>query len=128
VKRPRPKHRTRQSFTAEELHRFLEAARGDRFHALYLLLVDTGLRPGEALALEWEDVDLKAQRLAVRQNLENRRGRLKLKATKTERRKDASTISLWSGSVKASAYDVVCDSRSNPRPARPGVRRKASRS
>jgi integrase len=36
----------------------------DRFHALYVLAVHTGMRPGELLALKWEDVDLEAGILA----------------------------------------------------------------
>lgn len=36
----------------------IEAARGDRFEALYILAVTTGMRLGELLALKWHDVDL----------------------------------------------------------------------
>jgi integrase len=37
---------------------FLEASRGERLEALYVLAVHCGLREGELLALRWEDVDL----------------------------------------------------------------------
>jgi integrase len=33
------------------------SAEPDRFHALYVLAVHTGMRPGELLALKWEDVE-----------------------------------------------------------------------
>ncbi len=36
----------------------LEAAQGSRYRPLFVLLVNTGLRRGEALALRWSDVDL----------------------------------------------------------------------
>jgi integrase len=44
----------------------LEAARGDRLEALYVLAIHTGMRQGELLALKWEDVDLDAAVLRVR--------------------------------------------------------------
>lgn len=47
----------------------LEAARGDRLEALYVLAVTTGMRQGELLALRWRDVDLDAQHLQVRGTL-----------------------------------------------------------
>lgn len=44
---------------SEEARAFLEAARGDRFEALYVVAVTTGLRRGELLGLRWSDVDLR---------------------------------------------------------------------
>lgn len=50
----------------EQARAFLEAARGDRLEALYVLAVHTGMRQGELLSLRWEDVDLEAGVLRVR--------------------------------------------------------------
>lgn len=44
---------------------FLEAARGERLEALYVVAVHCGLRQGELLALHWEDVDLDAAKPAL---------------------------------------------------------------
>lgn len=44
--------------TAEERAKFREAIAGTGHEALFLLLMGTGLRPGEALALGWEHLDL----------------------------------------------------------------------
>ena len=44
---------------------FLEASRGERLEALYVLAVHCGLREGELLALCWEDVDLEAVKPAL---------------------------------------------------------------
>ena len=44
-----------------------------RLEALFLLLIDTGLRPGEALALGWSDLDLDASWLRVERGLGRRR-------------------------------------------------------
>ena len=50
---------------SEECAAFLEASRGERLEALYVLAIHCGLREGELLALRWEDVDLEAVRPAV---------------------------------------------------------------
>lgn len=42
----------------KEARAFLEAARGDRFEALYVVAVTTGMRRGELLGLRWPDVTL----------------------------------------------------------------------
>lgn len=49
----------------EEAGRFLEAARPDRYFALWATLLTGGLRPGEALGLRWSDVNLDTGRLHV---------------------------------------------------------------
>jgi integrase len=47
----------------------LEAAQSSRYAPLSALLVHTGLRRGEALALRWTDVDLERKTLRVRGTL-----------------------------------------------------------
>jgi integrase len=58
----------------EQIKRFLEAANGERFYALYVLAIHTGLRQGELLGLRWEDVDLEARTLCVRRTLSGAEG------------------------------------------------------
>jgi len=41
----------------------------DRFHAFYVLAVHAGMRPGELLALKWDDVDLEAGILSINRTL-----------------------------------------------------------
>ena len=50
---------------SEECAAFLEASRGERLGALYVLAVHCGLREGELLALRWEDANLEAVKPAV---------------------------------------------------------------
>jgi len=50
-----------------EIVRFIEAAKSDRLHALFILAATTGLRRGELLGLRWQDVDLKAGTITVTQ-------------------------------------------------------------
>ena len=53
----------------EQVNALLDAARGDRLEALYILAIHTGLRQGELLGLKWEDMDFEAGRLQVRRTL-----------------------------------------------------------
>lgn len=64
---PSGKPKEKRALTVAERARFLEAADElDAFHrVLYRVLMDTGLRPGEACALQWTDLDLAAGRLTV---------------------------------------------------------------
>ena len=57
--------------TPGEARALFEAATGDRYEALYILAVNTGLRQGELLGLRWDDVDLDAAMLRVRRTLQN---------------------------------------------------------
>ena len=52
---PKQPKRERSVFTAEEACRFLHTSRSDRLRALWVVLLTTGLRPGEALGLRWND-------------------------------------------------------------------------
>jgi integrase len=54
--------------------RLLAELQADTHWPLWCVLATTGLRPGEALGLQWADVDLDAGRLAVRRSL-SRRGK-----------------------------------------------------
>jgi integrase len=53
-----------------EAVRFIEAIRGDRLEALYLVAVALGIRRGEALGLRWEDVDWEHGTIRLRQQLQ----------------------------------------------------------
>jgi integrase len=62
-----------KTLTLDQVGALLEVSRGDRFHALWVILATTGLRLGEALGLKWEDLDLEAATLRVRRQLQRRR-------------------------------------------------------
>lgn len=65
------KRRRVEVLELHEVRAFLDAASKSRFHVLYLLLVTTGLRISEALALEWRDLDLELGRLTVNKSLDD---------------------------------------------------------
>lgn len=64
---PSGKPKEKRALSLDERGRFLEAAAAQgAFHrVLYRTLMDTGLRPGEACALHWTDLDLAGGRLTV---------------------------------------------------------------
>ncbi len=66
---PRMAHHEMEVLSPDQTRTLIEAAAGDRFEALYLLAVTTGMRLGELLALQWCDVDLDAGALQVRASL-----------------------------------------------------------
>jgi integrase len=55
---PRPERKERPTFNLDQARIFLESARDERWEALYVLVIQTGMRRGELFGLRWEDVDL----------------------------------------------------------------------
>ena len=80
---PRAAHREMQTLSPEQARAFLDAAQGDRFHALYVLALSTGMRQGELLALRWQDVDLDRGTVQVRGSLQRTPAGLTLTEPKT---------------------------------------------
>lgn len=87
VKAPRPAPKEMRPLSEVEARVFLEFARtsGDRFEALYVLAISTGLRRGELLGLRWDDVDLERGTLRVGRSLVREGGRHTVGETKTRR-------------------------------------------
>lgn len=55
----------KRSLTVEEAKALLEAADGDRYEAMVILMLHCGLRPGEVTGLQWKHVNLKTGQLDV---------------------------------------------------------------
>ena len=85
VERPRVPRKEFRVLDADEARRLLEAAKGDRLEALLVLALTTGMRQGELLGLQWEDVDLKNGTIYVRRTLLEVDGRLTTGETKSGR-------------------------------------------
>lgn len=85
VKRPTVERRDASFLTAQQAQRLLEVIRGERLEVLYRLMLATGLRRGEALALHWRDVDLEAGVLRVRETLSRTSRGLELGEPKTDK-------------------------------------------
>ncbi len=58
VEKPKRQRSTPTLWTLDQAVHFLDAARDTRHYLLYATLLGTGLRLGEALSLQWSDVDL----------------------------------------------------------------------
>ena len=56
VSLPRMVRAESRALSPKEAQAFLAAAQEDRWHALWVVLVATGLRPGEAMGLKWPDL------------------------------------------------------------------------
>jgi integrase len=85
VKRPTVARHDAHYLTPDEAGRLLEAAREDRLYPLLVLLLGTGLRRGEALALHWSDVDLDVGIMRVRLTLSRVHRELVFDEPKTEK-------------------------------------------
>jgi integrase len=83
VRAPRRSTREMETLSEEQAKTFLSAA-GDRFAALYVLALTTGMRQGELLGLRWQDIELEKRLLRVRVNVQESNGRFILAETKTE--------------------------------------------
>jgi integrase len=64
-----------QTLACEDVQALLRSTEGHHLQPLWLLLVTTGLRLGEATGLTWANVNLEAGTLAVRQALQRQRGK-----------------------------------------------------
>lgn len=84
VESPKVERDEIKPFTREEAAQLLTAARGDRLEALYSVALALGLRQGEALGLQWDDVDLDAGLVYVRHQLQ-RQALVETKTRKSHR-------------------------------------------
>jgi integrase len=55
--RKKPSRKAMNVLSTEQVDLLLKATSEDRFHALWAILLSTGMRPQEAMALKWEDFD-----------------------------------------------------------------------
>lgn len=83
--------------TDADVSALLEAVRGDRLEALYVLAAATGMRQGELLGLEWPALDLDKGEVHVRQSMSWADGQPVAVPPKTSRSRR--TIPLFEESV-----------------------------
>ena len=72
-----------QVLTGEEIQRLLIQAKEDGCFELLLLELSTGLRRGEILALQWDDLDFRTGVLRVERQVQRIRGKLVVSQPKT---------------------------------------------
>lgn len=71
---PRPQRRQMTALSSQQLAGLFETTEGQPLHPLWIVLGTAGLRIGEALGLQWNDVDLVSGRIQVRQALQRQKG------------------------------------------------------
>jgi integrase len=70
TKPPRPERHETRTLNPEQAITLLQAARGDRLEALYVVTLVTGIRQGEVLGLRSSDLDLDAGTITLRKQLQ----------------------------------------------------------
>jgi integrase len=85
-------------FTPEQARAFIEAIKGERLEALFATALALGYRQGEALGVQWPDVDLERGTLTVRQALQRVDGKLQCVPTKSDK---VHTINLPAVTISA---------------------------
>jgi integrase len=83
VDQPRLPQSHFKTLDAEQCVKFLDAARGEKLEAAFVVALGTGLRLGEIFGLQWADVDLQGGSIFVRHTLTELAGRLSLSEPKT---------------------------------------------
>ena len=100
VETPRKVRRPSTIMSPEEAAGFLLKAKTTRLYPLWVLLLSTGLRPEEAFALTWADLDLIAGSVRISKALQLvGSGKYEALGTKTE--KSRRTVSFSQDAVKA---------------------------
>jgi len=69
VQPPRIQRKEMRCFNKDEAKKLLETAKGERYEAVYVLAVHSGLRKGEILGLSWDAVNFDKGTLQVRRTL-----------------------------------------------------------
>lgn len=75
---PRALHVERAVLDLDQARAFLTTVKGDRLEALYTVAFAIGLRRGEALGLQWGDVNLASGTVTIRRELQRIEGALRL--------------------------------------------------
>ena len=70
-------------WTTEQVSLFLEQASTHRLYALFYLALSTGMRRGELMALQWENIDLEQGVIRVKSNLVELKGEIQITEPKT---------------------------------------------
>jgi integrase len=82
--------------SADQVRALLAATEGERLAAFYTVAVHTGMRPGEMLALRWDDVDLEGRTARVNRALSDSGEMAEPKTAKSRRRIELSTTAVSS--------------------------------
>ena len=92
---PRQKKEEMKTLSPAEAVRFMEVVVYSPWKALFSLLLTSGMRPGEALGLKWNDIDFDNKRVTINRSLTRTRGKKwVLEEPKTARSRRTIPLSL----------------------------------
>ena len=70
--------------TPAEMQRLLIQAKEEGFYEMFLLDLSTGMRRGELLALQWEDINFATEEVKIRRQVQSVKGKLHISQPKTK--------------------------------------------
>lgn len=123
--RPRVPKKEMRCLNEHQAREFLDLAANDRYYALYLLALTTGLRQGELFGLQWNDIDMTNAALSVQRTIYELNGKQEIGEPKTVKSRrnveipDVAVLALKSHRERMLAEGnhalwVFCDSAGNP--------------
>lgn len=74
-----------EAFTPDEVDKIFESAEKSSFGYAILILLYTGMRPGELMALKWSDVDLKNDMIDIKHSVSRCEGQYDIGPTKSRK-------------------------------------------
>lgn len=83
-KLPPKKAREMQVLTKEEIQRFIIQAKADGYFELFILELCTGMRRGEILALQWDDLNMQTGELHISRQATTVHGNIQITTPKTK--------------------------------------------
>lgn len=89
------------ALSPDETRAFLNAAKGDRLEALYVVAIHCGLRRGKILGLKWSDIDLDRKTLRVNRQIQRMRDGSGFGFSAPKNSKSRRTIRLTNAAVEA---------------------------
>jgi integrase len=96
---PRVRREPVRTWSPDDAKLFLKSVKGDRLEALWVVLLATGMRRGEALGLRWEHVNLRRGTVSIAQTVVAVNGRPVVSEPKTA--SSWRVVSLRAGSIRA---------------------------
>lgn len=97
---PKQRRQEKRALDPEEIRKLLAAGEGTRYGVLWGFMLATGCRPGEALGVRWQDLDIERATVTIRRTVSQPRpGRWELKEPKTP--KSLRTIPLSPRLIRA---------------------------
>ncbi|PPJ23150.1 hypothetical protein C5E45_29380 [Nocardia nova] len=101
-----------EPWSADEAARFLVAAQSEELYPLFLILTLYGMRKGEALGLQWSDIDWDRDAFRIRQQRQVIRGKMHVGPVKTAKGKRRLPLLTFVRQA-LNKYQAVVDDRSS---------------